>query len=417
VEKRLMGAARYELLLTNPSGTQIIADPIGPADAETRRHGWTGIQVKPRHNEAGYGEFTTAATPAVLDAVYTPDTRVLVRRTDPISRTVSIVMAGPVEQPANGYDVRRDGVDGYGLVTVPFTDDKVWLGYRLAYPNPAQPSTGQTTTARYAINAVNPETAMYALANLNAGPGALAVRRITGLSMAAPVGLLPGAAITASYTRDTVLSDALRDVSRLAGGTGLGFRIVQAGTTGMRFEVFQPTDRSTSVVFSRPMGNLSTINYSQTAPTCTVAIVGDATAGVGRVIKERINTTAQTAGWVRREKFVDGRGAANATELEQTGDDALTDGGPQVRFAFQAIETPQTRYGVDLFAGDLVSAQPYVGGPFTSALVLGADITVTADKGDQVVLVIGSDTDTVVDAKAAEIRRLWRTIGRLQGAL
>lgn len=408
------GNAQYELLLTNSSGSTVITDPIGPGSAEKNTHGWTEIQLKPRHNEPGFGQFTTTGTPGVLAAVNTPDVRVLVRRTDPYSGAVSVAMAGPVELPENGYDAARDGPDGYGPLVVQFTDDRVWLAYRQVYPNPAQASTGQTVT-RYTITTTNPETAMYALVNLNLGPGALAARRLAGLTMAAPAGLMPGTTVSGSFTRDTVLTDALREVSRLAGGAGLGFRIVQSGA-GMQFQVFQPANRTQSVVFSRALGNISTIKYALSAPTVTAAIVGDATAGTGRVVRERTNTVAATAGWVRRETFVDGRGAASATELDQLGDQALTEGGPQTRFAFQAIDTPQARYGYDYTLGDQVSGQPYTGGPFVTALVLGADITVT-EKGEVTVPVIGSDTDVLVDAKAAEIRKLWRTLARLQGAL
>lgn len=412
-----MGRASYTLIITNPAGSSIIADPIGHADPERNTPGHTKIDIKPRHNEAGFGEFTTTALPSVLAAVNTPDARVIVRRTlEDGTGATSVEMCGPVELPENGYQAIRDGSDGPGVVSVKFADDRVWPAYRLVYPTPTLPATGQTVTARYVITAVNPETAMYALANLNAGPGALTTRRIPGLTMAAAANLMPGVTVSASFTRDTILTDALREVARLAGGTGLGFRIDQVGS-GLVFKVFKPADLTSSVVFSRPMGNIGELTYAQAAPTCTVAIVGDATAGTGRVVKERINTGAHTAGWTRREVFVDARGAANAAELDQAGDEALKDGGPKTRFAFTAIDTPQLRYGYAFTIGDQVSAQPYAGGPFVSALVLGADITVTPERGEVIVPIVGSDNDVLLDAKAAEIRKLWRTIARMQGAL
>lgn len=410
-----MRRARYDLMITNQAGASIIADPIGHADPVSNRPGHSRIELKPRDNEAGYGEFTVSAAPWILAAVQTPDARVVVRRTDEPSGDLRIEMAGPIEDPENGYLVSRDGTDGYGTVTVRFADDRVWAAYRLVYPNPAQASTGQTTTARYALAAVNAETAMINLANLNLGPGALAARRLTGLTVAASAGLT-ATTVTTSWTRDTVLSDALRDVSRLSGTPGLGWRIAQV-STGLQFQPFKRADLTNSVVFSRPMGNIRELTYSQSAPTATVAIVGDATAGTGRVIKERINTAAHTAGWARREVFVDARGAANAGELDQAGDEALTEQGPATRFSCKVIQTPQLRYGFDFPLGATVSCQPYENGPFLSALVLGADITVTPQDGEVVEPIVGSDTDVLADAKAAEIRKLWRTIARLQGAL
>lgn len=415
----MAGRTRYDLLVVNQAGTSVLTDPIGEADPETNRPGHTKIDLSPRHLEAGFGEFTTAATPDLMDALYQPDARLLARRwPDDGNAPVEIVMNGPVEVPEQGFQIERDGPDKLGTVSVKFTDDKVWLGYRQVYPNPAQPATGQITTARYTITAVNPETAMYALANLNAGPGALTARRIPGLTMASPAGLKPGVTVSTSFTRDTVLSDALREVSRLAGGAGLGYRVeVGADGLGMRFEVFEPEDLTSEVVFSRALGNIRELTYSQSAPTATVAIVGDATAGVNRVVKERINTGAHAAGWVRREVFVDARGAANAAELDQAGDEALAEQGPQTVFAFKAIETPTCRIFYDYGIGSLVSGQPYIGGPFVTATCLGADITVTPDRGEQVVPIIGNSTDVLGNATAAEIRKLWRTVRRMQGAL
>ncbi len=411
-----MPKARYDLLITNPSGSTIIADPIGHADPVTNKPGHSKIELKPRHNEAGFGEFTVSAAPWILAAVGTPDARVVVQRTDETTGLVSRPFTGPIELPEDGYSIARDGTDGYGKVTVKVTDDRVWAGYRLVYPDPAQPSTNQTTTARYTVTSLNPETVMYSLANLNLGPGALVARRLPGLTMAANASLLPGVTISTSFTRDTVLSDALREVARLAGGNGLGWRIVQT-STGLQFQVFKPVDRSSSVVFSRAMGNIREVTHSQSAPTATVAIVGDATAGTGRVIRERINTGAHTAGWNRRETFVDARGAANSTELDQAGDEALKEQGPQARFAAKVIETAQNQLFVHFDIGDVVSGQPYDGGPFVSALVLGADIMVTPQRGEVKEPIVGTDNDLLTDAKAAEIRKLWRTIGRMQGAL
>jgi hypothetical protein len=411
-----MARAQYDLLIANQSGSALVADPIGHADPITNKPGHSRLELKPRHNEAGFAEFTVSAAPWILSALYTPDARVLVRRTDHRTGLVTTPFSGPVELPENGFTIERDGADGFGTVKVKMADDRVWAAYRLVYPDPAQPATNQLTLSRYAITAQNPETAMLALANLNLGPGALVARRLSGLTMAANANLMPGVTVSASFTRDTILSDALREVSRLAGGTGLGWRIVQAGA-GLRFELFRPVDRSSSIVFSRLMGNVRELTYSQSAPTATVAIVGDATAGTGRVIKERANAAAAAAGWVRREVFVDARGAANATELEQAGDEALKDQGPVARFACKVIETPQLRYGVDFNIGDLVSAQPYAAGPYVTALVLGADVLVTPEGGEEVTPIIGTDNDVLADAKAAEIRRIWRALGRMQGAL
>jgi hypothetical protein len=414
--------ADYTLLVTSADGATILCDPIGTSDPGSNKPGHTSIDIKPRHNSAGAGSFTVAALPAIMAAVNTPDARVVVRRAlEDGSGLVDVEMSGPIEQPDNGYSAESDGAEGYGTVTVNFADDIAILADRLVYPNPAQAATAQTV-AKYTVTGVNVETALWDLVNLNAGPGALVARRTPGLTMAAKLGLYVGSNVTKSWTRDTILTDALRDIDKaaklLAGAPrGVGFRVVQVGA-GIQFQTYAPSDFSSKIVFSRAMGNVATLDYTRSAPTVTVALVGDATAGVGRVILELPNTPALTAGWRRREVFVDARGASNSTEMTTTGNTALTDGGPKTRAAVTAVETPQMRYGYDYGRGDLVSVQPYPGGPFVTATVLGANILVTPEKGEVINPVIGTDDDGInVDAKDAQIRALWRALGALQGAL
>jgi hypothetical protein len=353
--------AEYTIAVTNPSGTTVMCDPVGAGDPATSKPGWKSISLKPRHNVVGYGEFTVSALPGLVAAVNTPENRIVVFR-----------------EP-----------DGGGT--------------------PAQASTGQTTTARYAIAAVNPETAIINLANLNAGPGALAARRMAGLTIAAPAGLFPAVTISTSFTRDVILTDAIRECSRLAGALGIGFRIVQVSGGGRQFQTFAPRDLSGAVVFSRDLGNVATLSYEPTAPTCTVALVGDATAGTGRVVRERINTAAITAGWARREIWVDGSGAANAGEMDQLGDKALTDGAATYKVAVTAIETPDCRWAYDFGPGDQVSVEVSPGA-FVTALVQGADIDVTPDKGESISPVIATAADSLLPQQAAEIRKIWSVI-------
>jgi hypothetical protein len=406
----------YTIVITNPAGSQVV-ETIGEPDPDSSTPGWTEINLKPRHLVVGYGDFTVPASPAILEAVNTPENRIIVQREED-GAGVSVEMCGPIESQPHGYAADRDGDDGPGRVTVRFASDDARLADRLVYPNPAQAATAQTVT-RYTITAANPEDAMRALFNLNAGPGALTARRVPGFVLGADGNLLPGAVVSTSFTRDTILTDALREVSRLSAnansGLGLGYRLVQVGAT-IEFQVFRPRDLAGVVVFGREFGNVETLEYEPTAPTDTVAIVGDATAGVGRVIKERINAAAAAEGWFRREVWVDGSGAANATELDQLGDRALDEGGATYRVAVVARETPDQRWRYDFGPGDQASVE-VAPGVFVTALVQGADIQVTGDRGEVVKPIVATSAETLMPATAREIRRIWRTINAKSGAL
>lgn len=413
--------AEYTALITSRDGASVIADPIDVGDPRTGRSGWSEIVLAPRGNEAGPGHVQCTAHPDLLAAIEdNPDCRLVVRREPAGGGTATVEMAGPIEVPDLGFEVRRDGLDGPGVVIVRFVDDNMLLADRLVYPDPTLAATAQTGT-RYTVSAANPEDAMRSMVDLNAGAGALAARQTPGLVLGTDNNLLPGVTVSTSFTRDVVLADALREIARLAGVAASitprapRFRILGAAG-GLQFSVTLPADRSTSIIFSRDLGNVASLRYAPEAPKDTVAIVGDATAGAGRVIKERSNTAAHTAGWRRREVWVDARGAANAAELDQAGDAALADGGPRRQLLVTAVETAQTRYGYDFSIGDLVGVEPFPG-LVVPAVVLGADISVTAGQGETITPLIGLDGDQITDVKAAELRRLIRRIAAVEGAL
>ena len=407
----------YTLIITNPAGSQVV-ETIGEPDPASNSPGWETINLKPRHLVVGYGDFTCPATPAILAAVNTPENRVVVHREEN-GEPATVEMCGPIESQPQGYQADRDGDSGPGRVTVRFASDDARLADRILYPSPGLAADEQTITTRYVLTAANPENAMRGMFNVNAGPGALTPRQYPGFVLGADLGLLPGYTISTSFTRDTTLTDGLREVSRLSaagnGGLGLGYRMAQVGAT-IEFQTFAPRDLSGEIVFGREFGNVETLDYEPTAPTDTVAIVGDATAGTGRVVKERINTAAAAEGWFRREVWVDGSGAANATELEQLGDRALDEGGATYRVTVVARETPDQRWRRDFGPGDQASVE-VAPGVFVTALVQGADITVTGDKGETTRPIIATSAETLMPATVREIRKIWRTINAKSGSL
>lgn len=417
----------YLVLLYNADLTALVADPIGPAPYEpkiapgtTKRYpfflnntpGWRSISCKPRRNEAGAGVVVVNATVDLMAAVAIPEVRVAVLRA-PEGVDAYIEMAGPLETAILDRDAERDGTDGLGMLSLQFTDDLGANAARTVYPNPAQSATGQTTTTKYVITAQNAETAARALLSANAGPAALAGRKYPEVDVPASTGA--GTTVSASFTRAVQLNDALRYLLFIGGD--LTMRTYQSSTVPPRviFDVLPQRDLSAQVVFSWDLGNVQSLKYERGAPVATVALVGDATAGVNRVVRERTNAAAIAAGWRRREIFVDGRSAQNATELDQLGDKALEENAPVERLELVAIQTPTVQYPRDYRIGDLVGAEPIVG-RFIKALVRGVDIDVTPDKGEKVSPLIGSDSGSDIDLKTAELVKLQRRLKQLEDA-
>lgn len=390
----------YQVLITNPSASTVVCDPVGRGIS-----GWRRIKLTLRYNEVSHGVFVAAAFPWLLAAVNTPGNRAAVVRYGPDGDT-SVELAGPIEQPTFGYTAVADGDEGVGTVEVNFADDLARIGNRVVYPSPGLAVTAQAV-AKYTITGVNAELAMRALVDVNAGPSALTARRVPGLGFGPVHGV--GTTVTAEF-RFMPLLDALRSVA--VSGGGLGFRTVQVGRS-IEFEVFQPQDLSASVRFSRALLNITDMSYAPAAPTCTVAIVGGQDSGASRVIRERINAGAHTDGWERVEKFVDARGAANATELDRNGDEALADGGPSAQLRVAAVETVNQRYGYDFHLGDKVAVEPYDGLQVID-VIRSVEIEVTPERGEVVTPGIGTQDTTLTGPTVALQRDLLRRLQQIE---
>lgn len=405
----------YLVLITDPAGSDLLCDPIEIGDPRTGTPGYQRIHLGPRRNEPGVGVIDMSARPDVLAAVNTPDARAVVLRDTRTDGHV-LEMAGPIEQPRDAYEAAEHG-DGPSTLKITFVDDFVLLTERLVYPDPTRPATEQTTTTRYVITDAAVEDAVRDLVDYNAGPQALVDRQTPGLVLGPLAGdILPDTTVSTSFGRDVILSDAVREVLRLgalAAGTWPRVpraQIIPAGGQ-LEFRLSMPPDLSAEVIYSRDAGTLAAYTWEPEPPVHTVAIVGDATAGTGRVISERVNSGAHAAGWRRREVWVDARGAANLDEQEQAGDDVLAEGAARTRMTFvpvPGVERPPI--------GSLVTVEPYPGA-YVPVVVLGEDITISPQQGARYAPVLGVDGDQVDDRKAAEIRHLMRRIGALESAL
>jgi hypothetical protein len=322
-----------------------------------------------------------------------------------VIRDGQILVAGPIEYPAE-FSWSADGEDDAepGQLVVSSTDDSMWLGARLTYPDPAHAATAQTA-AFYTLSATNAETAMRNLANLNAGPGALTARRVPHLALGSTTGV--GTNINVR-TRFEPLSDALRSAA-LSGG-GLGYRVVESAGS-LLFEVYAPADRTGSVRFSRGLGNLQAIGYQPQAPTANVALVGGDGTGDTRTIVER-SVPSSVTDWGRMETWV-GDSSDDTTDLNQSGDEELADDGEQAQLSVTAVDTATQRYGVHYGLGDKVTVEVFPGVEVAD-VVRAVHLAATPQNGEIVSPQIGNDSTSTDSAYARQLRALDRRLGQLE---
>lgn len=377
-------------LLTTDRNLTVVGDPIVC---------WSKVTSVLRFNVASSGQFDAPAYPWLLDQLETGSRIVLIR-----DRTVWC--AGPLIEYKYSKAVQGQA-SHYGTITVTFADDFAPVGGRVTYPNPAVAADDITQPARYNLAATNAETAIRNLINLNAGPGALTARQIPQLVLGTVAGV--GSNISVS-TRFEPLMDAVRSAA-IAGG-GLGVRTRQVGDQ-IVVEVYQPVDRTGSVRFSFGLRNLVSADYTRTAPTLTAAIVGGQGEGADRTITEYLDTAGVTA-WGRLEQWVDQRNTNDATELDQSGTEALAEGGEKAQLATVTVDTDTQRYGEHYGLGDRVSIEVWPGREVAD-VVRSVQLDAESSTGaETVTATVGSQEASSDPNWVRQLRRIDRKLSYLQ---
>lgn len=319
-----------------------------------------------------------------------------------------IVITGPGDTelysgPTTHHEYAATPDDPRGVIIFEGVTDDVLLADALAWPEPANGNAETQGRARD-VRTGQAEALMHAFVAANIGPSAPASRRE---ALAAKLVMGDNANRGPTMTkaaRFAVLGNVLADITAAAGG--LGFRIIQRGTT-LAFETFAVRDRSALVRLDVDHNTLAGHRVTIGTPDITRAIVGgdgQATAREFVAVTTAEARAAETA-WGRRwEKFIDQRSTKDTSELEQAGLEALEDGG-RTALAVQAVpmedagdERPM-RFGPDWRLGDKVAV--VVEAQELTAIVTGYTIRADSD-GFRVGALLGDPTGYSVRAALAK---------------
>lgn len=406
--------AEYTILVTDKD-LNVLGDPID---------GWTSLQATIRWKEPGSGQFVVPADKYIRDQLV-PGCRIVILRR--VLGQQHVLIAGPMEDKLRE---RADDGDkgGVGLLTVTFVDDMGWLAARLAWPNPALLPENQTTD--YWIYTGNPEAGMIQLVNTQAGPGALAARRVPKLVVAPFSGIAGTGTIKLGATTDVdprerleTLTDVLRRMATLGVGStstyhpdSLGFRVRQTQQNGADVLLFEPVrarDLSGEVHFSFGRGNLKYYSYQEIAPKSTHPIVGGQGEGADRYIKEFPTTDPAQLAWGRWETYIGRPGTTPAAELQAAATEALAEQGQTGRLASNASDTIDCRYGIHYGAGDLVSLELDLG-EYVIAPVQTVNVQAWPTAGEVVGTTIGDQSARFESAWIRKMRDMDRRLGGLE---
>lgn len=247
------------------------------------------------------------------------------------------ILSGPVK------GINRKWAKNQDVLVVSGTDDNVLLN-SLAYPV----ASGNFTLSDYDVRTDAAETVIKEYVDINIGPNALPQRRVPNLIIEPNTGA--GSRVTgrARFHQLLELSKGLA----LAGGD-LGFRIIQEGKN-LVFQVYQPTDKSRTAIFSPLLGNLINFDYDIQPPEANFAIVGGGGEGKDRILLEKSDTKSIIK-FGRIETFIDRRDTTNLNELQQALDEELASKAEKASLKITPTETDNLSYGRHYKLGDRVS--------------------------------------------------------------
>jgi hypothetical protein len=363
--------------------------------------GYSSLSCTPRFNAVGSWSLTYPIGSLGAELLGAGRGVRIFRAGAPSSRPL---MTGPVMDFVEtlGPDRKTPSVKFTGVC------DNFWLSSRRALPAPA--TDADTYAVAYDTRTGLSETVMKAYVNANAGPGALAYRRVPTLTIGPDLGR--GAATSYSARFESLLEL----LQNLGARTGLGFQVQQIGA-GLVFDVYAPRDLRKLVRFTTANRSLGAYSYSVSGPTADAVYVGDGDPGTGRSFK-RFSDADVIADWGRIEAFVDQSNSQDATQVAQAGQQALDNGSPQAQVSFEPRDTPQHRYGTDFGLGDTVTVRVRLG----DVADVVREVTITDDSSDGVKVrpTVGgtqasdSDNNSVI---YRSLSYLGRAVGYLQRRL
>lgn len=418
---RIPLAASYTVLVTD-AFLEPVGDPL---------QGWISMQATLRWKEPGSGQLVLPAYPEIREQLLAGRRIVVLRR---VISTQHVLISGPIEGILWEKSDGGDDNAAPGKLTVTFVDDLGWLGARVTYPDPGKVPEQQTTD--FWTYTGNPEQAMLQLVNTQAGPLALAPRRVPRLVVAPFSGLAGSTQVEIVGTSDVAprekyekVTDVLRKIGTLGANSGLpgadvyhpdslGFRIrqtFQGGQPVLLFEPLRSRDLSGEVHFSFGRGNLEYLSYQLSAPTMNVVIIGGSGEGSEAFVREFAAEEPGNTDWGRFEGYQSQAGTDTYAQMQASAQQAFAETVASGRLATNASDTADQRFGVHYNVGDIVSVE-LAPGEFEVAPVQTVALQAFPSAGEVVGVTVGNQSARYDSPFMARLRQLDRRLARIERA-
>lgn len=286
------------------------------------------ITMKPAFNAVGAFELVLPTNSKATQYILSPQAGIIVVRNG------TTIFSGPINQRARKWSVQDD------LLTISGYDDNFYLQSRLALPN----VQGNND---YDVRTGPCESIMKQYVSYNMGVNASGDRKI---NLTPEVDQARGTTITGRARYQNLLE--LCGSLALQGG-GLGFKVVQSGN-GLQFQVYQPIDKTTSVIFSPLLGNLLDFDYTDVNPESNYLIAAGTGTGAARAMYSGGDNDS-IAAYGRVEGFLDKRDTSDQNELIQAVSEGLKTQSNQTTLNITPVDTDAVQFVRDYTLGDKVS--------------------------------------------------------------
>jgi len=323
-----------------------------------------------------------------------------------VEREGQVIFSGPV----HGVEATANYLEDETAENISFwgTDDTGLLLSRLAMP--PRPSDGQYgafagTGANYDKITDKAETVMIHLVQVNATTETINPRVINGLTTEADQGR--GATVTIR-SRYHSLIEKLQEAATAG---GLGFRVLQTSPGSTTFQVYESSDKTKTVIFSRELGNLGSYRYKVEKPETNFVIVGGGGEDVARVFRYSGDEPSRSL-YGTWEMFKDQRHTSDAAELDQAMYEELTQKTESIELEIQPLNVRPTRFMTDYELGD--KATVVIKDERIEDIIRSIKITLTPEQGEVVTPTIGTPGVGTTFRLFDAYRNLEARIGNLE---
>ncbi|MGU3409108.1 Gp37-like protein [Microbacterium sp. M1A1_1b] len=363
---------------------------------------WSELTVVERHNVTGtaQGAWSITGLNEGLTGLLAPGGGVILFE-DGVE-----VLSGPVTAIQRGGSVST--VSGISDTDMP-------LRGRIIFPDPTKPITQQPTA--YDNRSGPAETVLLGYINANAGPGALASRRVRNLRVPTSQGRGKKSTISG---RLGILADTVADLAE-AGGLHVDIIHAEDAAPYLQTRVRLVTDRSADIRFGTANSFIGAVvnddwSYTLSMPTTTDAIVAGGGQGVNRIFVEQTSPAAEAAWGMKVETLIDQRQTTDLDELTDAATDAITDGASPVTVSFTVSPSNDLQYRRDWNVGDRVGV--VLDGLDLTDVVREVTTTVQVQEGSPtqtVRAVIGSrDSSNWTTKQNTDVAKALTALQRLQ---